>query len=95
MGIKQRQTHGSFAPFARAWDWRRRLDRGEVATIRDVAATEGVTNAFVSRFPRLAYLSPNVLERLLIHRQPCALSLDRLALVRVGTLGRAGACGFR
>ena len=64
---------------ARAWDWRRRLDRGEVATIKDIAAAEGVTDAFVSRFLRLAYLSPDVLERLLIHRRPCALPLDRLA----------------
>lgn len=64
---------------ARAWDWRRRLDRGEVATIKDIAAAEGVTDAFVSRFLRLAYLSPDVLERLLIHRRPCALPLGRLA----------------
>ncbi len=64
---------------ARAWDWRRRLDRGEVMTIRDIAAAEGVTVPFVSRFLRLAYLSPEVLERLLIHRRPCALPLDRLA----------------
>ncbi len=64
---------------ARAWDWRRQLDRGEVATIKDIAAAEGVTDAFVSRFLRLAYLSPDVLERLLIHRRPCALRLDQLA----------------
>ena len=64
---------------ARAWDWRRRLDRGDVATIKDIAAAEGVTDAFISRFLRLAYLSPDVLECLLIHRRPCALSLDRLA----------------
>jgi hypothetical protein len=53
---------------ARAWDWRRRLDRGEVATLKDIADTEGVTVPFISRFLRLAYLSPEVLERLLIHR---------------------------
>ena len=64
---------------ARAWDWRRRLDRRDVATIKDIAASEGVTDAFVSRFLRLAYLSPDVLEHLLIHRRACALSLDRLA----------------
>ncbi len=64
---------------ARAWDWRRRLDRGEVATIKDIAIAEGVTVPFVSRFLRLAYLSPDVLERLLIHRRPSALPLDRLA----------------
>jgi hypothetical protein len=41
--------------------------------------SEGVTVPFISRFLRLAYLSPEVLERLLIHRRPCALSLDKLA----------------
>ena len=64
---------------ARAWDWRRRLDRGEAATIKDIAATEGITDAFVSRFLRLAYLSPDVLERLLVQRRVCALPLDKLA----------------
>jgi len=64
---------------ARAWDWRRRLDRGEAATLKDIADAEGVTVPFISRFLRLAYLSPEVLQRLLIHRHPCALSLDRLA----------------
>lgn len=64
---------------ARAWDWRRRLDRGEAATLKDIAEAEGVTVPFISRFLRLAYLSPEVLEHLLIDRRPCALSLDRLA----------------
>ena len=49
---------------ARAWDWRRRLERGEAATLKDIAQSEGVTVPFVSRFLRLAYLSPEILERL-------------------------------
>lgn len=64
---------------ARAWDWRRQLERGEVATLSDIAQAEQVTLPFVSRTIRLAYLSPTVLERLLIHRRPCALPLDKLA----------------
>jgi hypothetical protein len=64
---------------ARAWDWRRRLERGEAATLSDIAQAEQVTLPFVSRTIRLAYLSPVVLERLLIHRRPCALPLDKLA----------------
>lgn len=64
---------------ARAWDWRRRLERGEVATLSDIAGAEQVTLPFVSRYIRLAYLSPIVLERLLIHRRPSALPLDKLA----------------
>lgn len=66
---------------ARSWDWRRRLERGEAATLTDIAAAEGVTVPFISRFLRLAYLSPVVLEQLLINRRPCPLSLDRLAAV--------------
>ena len=46
------------------------LDRGDVATINDISAAEGVIDAFVSRFLRLAYLSPDVLERLLISDGP-------------------------
>ncbi|MCW5731689.1 MAG: hypothetical protein KIT20_13095 [Alphaproteobacteria bacterium] len=63
---------------ARAWDWRRRLERGEAATLSDIAQAEQVTLPFVSRYIRLAYLSPMVLERLLIHRRPSALPLDKL-----------------
>lgn len=64
---------------ARASEWRRRLERGEAATLSDIAQAEQVTLPFVSRYIRLAYLSPIVLERLLIHRRPCALPLDKLA----------------
>lgn len=64
---------------ARAWDWRRRLERGEAATLSDIANTERVNTSFVSRFVRLAYLSPYVLEQLIIHRRPCAVALDQLA----------------
>lgn len=64
---------------ARAWDWRRRLERGDAATLTDIAQADKVTVPFVSRFLRLAYLSPAVLERLLVHREPCALSIDQLA----------------
>lgn len=66
---------------ARAWNWRRRLDRGEASTIQDIATAERVTDRFVSRVMRLAYLSPDVLEKLLIHRIPPALSLNDLIAV--------------
>jgi hypothetical protein len=70
---------------ARAW-W---LDRGDVATIRGTAVAMGVTEPFVSRFLRLAYLAPEVLEGLSIRRRPCALSLDRLAVIAIGAAHRA------
>jgi hypothetical protein len=63
---------------ARAWKWRRQLERGDVTTIDDIATAEKVSDRFVSRTLRLVYLSPTVLEMLLIHRRPCALSIKDL-----------------
>jgi hypothetical protein len=61
-----------------AWAWRRRIEVGEVATIRDIAVAKKVSERFVSRTMRLAYLSPIVLERFVAHRRPCSLSLKDL-----------------
>lgn len=64
---------------ARAWNWRRQLERGEVTTIQDIAAAEKVSDRFISRTLRLAYLSPAVLEKLLLHRRPSVVSIKDLA----------------
>jgi hypothetical protein len=61
-----------------AWGWRRKVETGEVATIRDIAVAKTVSERFVSRTMRLAYLSPIVLERLVAHRRPCSLSIKDL-----------------
>jgi hypothetical protein len=62
----------------RAWAWRRRLESGEATTIHDIAEAEKVTDRFVSRMMRLAYLSPDVLERLLLTRDPPSVSMIEL-----------------
>lgn len=59
----------------RAWDWRRRLERGDVNTIADLAREEGISDRYVSRVIRLAWLSPLVLERLVLRREPTVLSI--------------------
>lgn len=59
----------------RAWAWRRRLETGDAATIHDIAEAEKVTDRFVSRMLRLAYLSPDVLERLVVTRDPPSVSV--------------------
>lgn len=64
---------------ARAWKWRRKLERGEATTLQDIATIEKISDRFVSRMLRLAYLSPAVLEKLLLHRRPSALSINDLA----------------
>ena len=66
---------------ARAWSWRRQLETGAASTIQDIAAAEKVSDRFVSRMMRLAYLSPEVLDHLVIRRVPPALSLNDLVSV--------------
>jgi len=60
----------------RAWAWRRRLENSEVATAGELAKMEGVTERFVSRTVRLAYLSPDVLDELVMKRTPLLLTLQ-------------------
>ena len=62
----------------RAWAWRRMLESGKAATINDIAAAENVTNRFVSRTMRLAYLAPKVLERLVVKGNLLRLPLTKL-----------------
>ncbi|MGC8202048.1 hypothetical protein ACP2AV_05020 [Aliiroseovarius sp. PTFE2010] len=59
----------------RAWDWRYRLEQGDVNTIADLARAEGISDRYVSRVIRLAWLSPSVLERLVLRREPTVLSI--------------------
>lgn len=66
---------------ARAWSWRRQLESGAVSTIQDIAAAEKVSDRFVGRMIRLAYLSPSVLETLVITRKPPAISINDLMAV--------------
>jgi len=60
---------------AKAWSWRRKLEIGEAATIQDIAEAEGVSDRYVGRTLRLAYLSPALLEKLVIQRVSPAMSL--------------------
>ncbi len=63
---------------AKAWSWRRKLESGEAATIQDIADAESVSDRYVGRMLRLAYLAPAVLEKLLINRVPPAVSIKEM-----------------
>jgi hypothetical protein len=47
--------------------------------IQDIAAIENISDRFVGRALRLAYLAPAVLERLVLHRRDPALSIRQFA----------------
>jgi hypothetical protein len=64
---------------AKAWSWRLKLEIGATATIQDIAQAEGISDRYVGRMLRLAYLAPVVLDRLLIARMPPAVSIKELA----------------
>ncbi len=76
---ERRQDPLVLRAIGRAWAWRRRLESGEVATIQDIATAEKVSDRFVSRIIRLAYLSPDVLERLVIWRVAPSVTVNELA----------------
>jgi hypothetical protein len=61
--------------------WRRQLESGAAATIQDIAAVEKVSDRYVGRMMRLAYLSPGVLETLVVARRPPAIAINELTSV--------------
>lgn len=64
---------------AKAWSWRRKLESGKAATIQDIADSEGISDRYVGRMLRLAYLAPAVLGKLLIGRVAPAVSIKDMA----------------
>lgn len=62
----------------RAWSWRRKLESGQFSTIHEIAKAEGVTDRYISRMMRLAYLSPEILERLVIKKEVLDISIRNI-----------------
>lgn len=64
---------------ARAFRWRDMLEKGEYATIREIAVAEKINETYVGRVLRLTLLAPDIVEAIVNGRQPTGLQLDRLA----------------
>jgi len=79
---------------AKAWSWRRKLGSGAAVTIQDVAQAEGISDRYVGRMLRLAYLAPAVLEKLLIGRVPPAVSIKDLAMAAELPWGEQNTAAF-
>ncbi|GIX10691.1 hypothetical protein [Elioraea sp.] len=60
---------------ARAFRWRRMLEEGRYASIRELAAAEGVDRAYVGRVLNLTLLAPEVVVAILEGREPEGLTL--------------------
>jgi len=66
---------------AKAWSWRRKLEAGKASTNLDLARAEDVSDRYIGRMIKLAYLAPAVLEKLLLQRCPLAVSIKDLTAV--------------
>ena len=67
----------------RSLGWRQRLDQGHAGTIHDIADAENLSDSYVARYLRLAYLSPEVLEAIILQRRPAAVRV--VDLVKIAT----------
>ena len=63
---------------ARAFRWRKLIERGVTATVAEIAAAEKINPSYVSRILRLTLLAPDIVERVLDGHQPADLTLAKL-----------------
>jgi hypothetical protein len=62
----------------RAYRWREMLESGEYASAADLAKAERVNASYLSRILRLTLLAPEIIEAIVMGRQPSTLQLDDL-----------------
>ena len=63
---------------ARAFRWRRTLETGLHARIKEIAAAKKINASYVSRVPRLTLLAPEIVEAILDGRQSPEMTLPVL-----------------
>jgi hypothetical protein len=64
---------------ARGFRWRRMLEEGQYASIRELAAAEGVDRAYVGRVLNMTLLAPDIVEAILNGRAREGSVATRLA----------------
>jgi len=63
---------------ARAFRWKRMLDEGRYASVRELADAEGVKPSYAAGILRLTLLTPEIVEAILDGRQSAGASLASL-----------------
>ena len=67
----------------KALEWNQGLLSGRFAGVNDVAAAEGVNPRFISQRLQLAWLPPDIMERIIEGRIPESLTLERFKNLRL------------
>lgn len=75
---KPKRDETMIRAIVKAHRWRRRIESGQAKSITDLAAQEGVTDAYVCQLLPLTCLAPKIVEAILDGRQPKGLKLGRL-----------------
>ena len=69
---------------AQILEWRRfrhLCQRVQTSTGGGTKARQVLSDRYLSRLTRLAWLAPDVLERLVVRREPCAITIYELCLI--------------
>jgi hypothetical protein len=78
LALERRQDITLIKAVARAFRWRRMLETGRFATVKELAAAEKINSSYVSRVLRLTLLAPGIVEAILDGRQPDGMTLPAL-----------------
>jgi hypothetical protein len=62
---------------ARGFRWRKLLEAGDFATIGEIADAENINPSYVSRVLRMTLFSPEIVEAILVGKQPEGLTMAR------------------
>jgi hypothetical protein len=76
--LKPRRDETLVRALIRAHRWRRKIERGQVRSVTDLAEQEGVTIAYVCRLLPLTCLAPDIVEAILDGRQAKGLRLAEM-----------------
>lgn len=77
-GGKNNKNEGLIKAVALACGWRRDLETGKHRSVKALAQTKNLSERYVWKLLRLAYLSPAIVEAILDGRQPPGLSLREI-----------------
>jgi hypothetical protein len=76
--VHRRLDNAMAKAVARAFRWREMLESGAHLTIREIAGAEKISETYVSRVLQLTLLAPDIVEAILVGRQPAELQSDAL-----------------
>jgi hypothetical protein len=62
---------------ARGFRWRKLLETGDFSTIEEIAEAEYINPSYVSRVLRMTLLAPEIVEAIIVGRQPEGLVMAR------------------